>query len=199
MQRRTGGPFSRLLEIRSPVPADHRRSATGSPSLISRDTALTNPYRPPLTTPERHGEFSRATQLAFAGFAILSTITAWLTSGSPYITVIATAGSAGITLPFAHATDRGRLIWCFVLGMVLAIFGSVAVISLTHEAPNTYTTSAVYNDALDTILAFAIPIGSVSGALIAVAFSARRSHAAIIDDCTESIHAEPRREPTSRP
>ena len=62
-------------------------------------------------------------------------------------------------LPFVIAAVRRRRVWGFVSGLVLATILPAVLLRLTMESPNTYATIAAYNDRLDSILAFTIPVG----------------------------------------
>lgn len=62
-------------------------------------------------------------------------------------------------LPFVSAAERRRRVWGSISGLVLAIILPAVLLRLTMGPPNTYTTVAAYNDRLNSILAFTIPLG----------------------------------------
>ncbi|MGB7347266.1 MAG: hypothetical protein WBD20_23790 [Pirellulaceae bacterium] len=140
---------------------------------------MTNPYQPPPETlatetlPGPQDETSLVRQVAFAGFVILTSIAAWLTQGTPFLTVLAIVGCGIITIPFARAVDRRRLIWGFVLGMIFLTLGSAIIARLTHEPPRTYQTITAYGDATLAILAAAIPLGAIAGVVVALMMPAK--------------------------
>ncbi|MCP4773427.1 MAG: hypothetical protein GY880_04235 [Planctomycetaceae bacterium] len=132
---------------------------------------MVNPYESPTSPNSSSGKQHLVREtigFEIAGFVVATIAAGVLTAGSPIAAVVSTAAIALVTVIFVHNKLRRGFVWGWLIGLVLALFGTSNYIKQTYGPVRSYSTSERNGQLFDTISAFTIPSGVIVCAIAGI-------------------------------